>query len=69
MKKKWLTAFGVLALGAVAFSPSALAGASDNSLILGTSQQPAALEPFVNNQAISAEVLGWLYAGLHRGRR
>ncbi len=64
MKKKWLTAFGVMALGAVVFSPSALAGASDNSLILGTTQQPSALEPFVNNQAISAEVIGWLYAGL-----
>jgi peptide/nickel transport system substrate-binding protein len=59
MNKKLLTAFGVLAL-----SSAALAGPVGNSLILGTTQQPTALDPFVNNQAISAEVNSWLHGGL-----
>jgi peptide/nickel transport system substrate-binding protein len=59
MKKKL-----VFALGALALSGAALAGPTDNSLVLGTTQQPTALDPFVNNQAISAEVISWMYAGL-----
>jgi peptide/nickel transport system substrate-binding protein len=54
----------VMTLGALALSGAALAGPTDNSLVLGTSQQPTALDPFVNNQAISAEVISWMYAGL-----
>ena len=64
MNKHLLATFGLVALGSVFLSSGALAGSSDNSLVLGTTQQPSALEPFVNNQAISAEVIGWLYAGL-----
>lgn len=59
MKKQFLAAFGALAL-----SGAALAGPTDNSLVLGTTQQPTQLDPYVNNQAISAEVNSWLYAGL-----
>jgi peptide/nickel transport system substrate-binding protein len=59
MNKKLLTAFGVLAL-----SSAALAGPTDNSLVLGTTQQPTALDPFVNNQAISAEVNSWIHGSL-----
>ncbi len=51
-------------LGALAFSGAALAGPTDNSLVLGTSQQPSQLDPFVNNQAISAEVNHWMFADL-----
>ncbi len=43
---------------------SALAGPSDNTLVIGTSQQPSAMDPFVNTQAITGEVLGFLFAGL-----
>jgi peptide/nickel transport system substrate-binding protein len=49
------------AIVALALSGTALAGPSDNSLIVGTSQEPTALEPFVNNQAIAAEILGYMY--------
>ncbi|NJK44188.1 MAG: peptide ABC transporter substrate-binding protein [Pleurocapsa sp. SU_196_0] len=59
MNRKLLVAFGALV-----FSGAAIAGPSDNSLVLGTTQQPAQLDPFVNNQAISAEVNSWLFAGL-----
>ena len=59
MKKKLLSVVGLLAL-----SGAALAGPTDNSLVLGTTQQPTQLDPYVNNQAISAEVNSWLFAGL-----
>jgi peptide/nickel transport system substrate-binding protein len=59
MSKKLLAAFGILAL-----SGTALAGPVGNSLILGTTQQPTALDPFVNNQAISAEVNSWMHGSL-----
>jgi peptide/nickel transport system substrate-binding protein len=63
MNKRLLQAFGVAVLAA-ALPTAALAGPTDNSLVLGTSQQPTALDPFVNNQAISAEVNSWLHGGL-----
>ena len=59
MKQQFL-----VTLGAIALSGAALAGPTDNSLVLGTTQQPTQLDPYVNNQAISAEVNSWLFAGL-----
>ncbi|MDZ7705638.1 MAG: peptide ABC transporter substrate-binding protein [Trueperaceae bacterium] len=51
---------------ALVMSGAALAGPNDNSLIVGASQEPAALEPFVNNQAITAEIMGYMFPGFTR---
>lgn len=59
--KQWLKPFAVIALGGLA-----LAGPADNSLVVGTSQEPSVLAgDFVNaisNQAIKVEIEKFLYA-------
>ena len=44
----------------------AYAGPGDNSLVIGASQEPEALENFANNQAIRAEIWGYMFPGLVR---
>ncbi len=43
---------------------SAHAGPSDNSLTIGASQEPSALEYLVNSQSVTREVMGWMYRDL-----
>lgn len=44
----------------------AFAGPEDNSLVVAASQEPAALEPFANNQAITQEIMGYMFPGFVR---
>jgi peptide/nickel transport system substrate-binding protein len=54
----------LVALGITALTGVALAGPGDNSLVIGASQEPQGLEPWVVNQSIAAEVYGWMYRNL-----
>lgn len=40
------------------------AGPTDNSLIIGASQEPSALEYLVNSQSVTREIMGWMYRDL-----
>jgi peptide/nickel transport system substrate-binding protein len=68
MKKnlKTLLALGLfsLGLGVQAGLGTALAGPSDNSLVIGASQEPVGIEPFAVNQSIASEIYRWMYRNL-----
>lgn len=64
MKKPWLVAISFLVL-----LGAALAGPTDNSLLIGSSQEPRVLGGdfllVISNQSIKGEVEDWLFAGLY----